>query len=49
MIGTDYTHADASAEIEAIDGLRRMADEGTIDQTAKRKILEDNPRAFYRL
>jgi predicted TIM-barrel fold metal-dependent hydrolase len=49
MIGTDYTHADASAEIEAIAGIRRMADEGIIDQTAKRKILEDNPKAFYGL
>ena len=49
MIGTDYTHADASAEIEAIDGIRRMADEGTIDQAAKVKILEANPKAFYGL
>jgi predicted TIM-barrel fold metal-dependent hydrolase len=49
MIGTDYTHADHSAEIEAIDGIRRMADEGRIEQAAKRKILEDNPSTFYGL
>jgi predicted TIM-barrel fold metal-dependent hydrolase len=47
MIGTDYTHADASAELEALDAIRRMADEERITQTVKRKILEDNPAAFY--
>ncbi len=49
MIGTDYSHADLSAEIGAIDILRRRADEGEFSQTAKRKILEDNPRSFYGL
>ena len=49
MIGTDYSHADLSAEIGAIDILRRRADEGEFSQTAKRKILEDNPKTFYGL
>lgn len=49
MIGTDYTHADASAEIEALQAIRAMADDERITQTAKRKILEDNPAAFYGL
>ena len=49
MIGTDYSHADMSAEIGAIDILRRRADEGEFSQTAKRKILEDNPKVFYGL
>ena len=49
MIGTDYSHADLSAEIGAIDILRRRADEGEFSQAAKRKILEDNPKTFYGL
>ena len=49
MIGTDYSHADQSAEIEAIDMIRRMGEEGRITKTQVKKILEDNPAAFYGL
>ena len=47
MIGSDYTHFDTSAEPDAIDEVRRWASEGRISETAARKMLEDNPRAFY--
>ena len=49
MIGTDYSHADQSAEIQAIDIVRQMGTEGRLSQTAVRKILEDNPKTFYGL
>jgi predicted TIM-barrel fold metal-dependent hydrolase len=47
MIGTDFSHADQSAEIGALDGIRRMAEEGRISKDQARKILEDNPMTFY--
>lgn len=47
LIGTDYTHADASAEIRSLEIIREWVDEGKISRTAARKILEDNPAAFY--
>jgi predicted TIM-barrel fold metal-dependent hydrolase len=49
LIGTDYSHADQSAEIEAIDLIRRMGDDGRITKTQVKKILEDNPAALYGL
>jgi len=49
LIGTDYSHADQSADIDSLSILRRWGDEGRIGQTAVRKILEDNPRQFYGL
>jgi hypothetical protein len=47
MIGTDYSHADQSAEIEAIDLVRRMGEQGRITKAQVKKILEDNPAALY--
>ena len=47
MMGSDYTHFDTSAEPDAIDAVRRWATEGQITETVARKILEDNPQAFY--
>lgn len=47
MIGTDFSHADQSAEIEAINIVRHMGEEGRITGEQARKILEDNPAAFY--
>ncbi|MCY4582342.1 MAG: amidohydrolase family protein, partial [Chloroflexi bacterium] len=47
MMGTDYSHFDTSAEPDAIDAVRRWASEGRISDTVARKILEDNPTAFY--
>jgi uncharacterized protein len=47
MIGTDYSHSDMSANISALDEVRRWAGEGRISQTAATKILETNPQTFY--
>ena len=49
MIGTDYSHSDPSANIAALREVQTWADEGRISRTAARKMLEDNPRAFYGL
>ncbi len=46
IIGTDYTHADHSAEIEAHAILRRRED---ISPRAAEKIVRDNPTRFYAL
>ncbi len=46
VIGSDYGHADTSAEIEA---LRRLKEEGKLSTNVVSKILDDNPRAFYGL
>lgn len=47
MIGTDYTHADQSAELRALDVIERKEAEGELPAGAARKIVEDNPRRFY--
>ena len=49
MIGTDYSHTDISANLSALDELRRKADDGLLSQAAARKILETNPQQFYGL
>jgi predicted TIM-barrel fold metal-dependent hydrolase len=49
MIGTDYSHADQSAEIEALDIIERRGANGEIPASVARKIVEDNPRRFYGL
>jgi predicted TIM-barrel fold metal-dependent hydrolase len=49
MIGTDYSHADQSAEIGALDVIEERAKKGDISATVARKILDDNPRRFYGL
>ena len=46
VIGTDYTHADQSAEIEAHAILRRRED---ITAQVADKIVRDNPTRFYGL
>ena len=46
MIGTDYGHADSSTELDALTTLK---DAGGISAEQHRKIVEDNPRAFYGL
>ena len=47
MIGSDYTHFDTSAQPDALQQVRTWVDEGRISETVGRKILEDNPTAFY--
>ena len=49
MIGTDYSHADQSAEIEALDVIERRGATGDIPASVAKKIVEDNPRRFYGL
>ena len=48
-VGTDYTHADQSAELMALDILEQRAASGEISAEVARKILDDNPRRFYGL
>jgi uncharacterized protein len=49
MVGSDYTHSDASMEFGFPELLQQRADKGDIPQTAVQKILHDNARAFYGL
>ncbi|HXG53643.1 MAG TPA: amidohydrolase family protein [candidate division Zixibacteria bacterium] len=46
VIGTDYGHTDASSQVDAIEVFRGNP---AVDEAAKKKILEDNPRALYNL
>lgn len=46
VVGTDYGHADTSAEIEA---LRILRDKGSIPKSSADKILDANARKFYGL
>ena len=46
VIGTDYGHADTSAQIEA---LRLLKKEEKIDKSVIDRILDDNARALYGL
>ena len=49
MVGTDYSHADQSAELDALDIIEQKADAEEIPSEVARKILDDNPRRFYGL
>jgi predicted TIM-barrel fold metal-dependent hydrolase len=46
VIGSDYGHADTTAEIDA---LRNMKNKGDVAPEVINKILWDNPKAFYNL
>lgn len=46
LIGTDFGHTDASSEYDALVKLRTMTD---ISDSARRKMLSDNPAKFYSL
>ena len=47
MIGTDYSHSDISANATALEEVSTWAAEGRISEKVARKILEENPAAFY--
>ncbi|MBV8085357.1 MAG: amidohydrolase family protein [Chloroflexi bacterium] len=49
MIGTDYSHTDISANLNALGEVREWAGQGLISQAAAKKILETNPTRFYGL
>lgn len=46
VIGTDYGHSDASSQVDAITVFRGN---DSVSEAAKKKILDDNPRALYAL
>jgi uncharacterized protein len=49
LMGSDYTHADQSQELDWPRQLQQRADKGEIPQSVVGKIMYDNPRAFYGL
>ena len=49
MVGSDFTHPDASLELGFSQLLQERADRGEISQQAVQKILYDNPKRFYGL
>jgi len=46
VMGSDYGHADTTAELQALSSLRETAE---VDGTVVNKILDDNARALYGL
>ncbi len=49
IIGTDYSHHDMSANLDALSEVKTWADEGRISHSVATKILETNPGALYSL
>ncbi|MDE2836380.1 MAG: amidohydrolase family protein [Chloroflexota bacterium] len=49
IIGTDYCHSDPSANLAALDEVKKWASEGRISDAVARKILETNAKEFYNL
>ena len=49
VAGSDYSHADQSAELQALGIIRERGERGEYSQTVVHKILDDNPRALYGL
>ncbi len=49
IVGTDYTHADQSAELKALDFVEESGQSGVISAEIATKILDDNPRRFFGL
>jgi predicted TIM-barrel fold metal-dependent hydrolase len=49
IVGSDYTHADQSQEVNFQAALRARADAGDITHAAAEKMLYDNPKRFYGL
>ncbi len=44
IIGSDYSHADQSAELEALSILQARSD---LSASTTNKIINDNPSEFY--
>jgi predicted TIM-barrel fold metal-dependent hydrolase len=49
LVGSDYSHNDPSKELGFVEILRQRADAGEISHETVRKMLYDNPKAFYGL
>ena len=47
LAGSDYTHQDAAQELGFVEALEARAAAGEITETCVRKIIHDNPKAFY--
>lgn len=47
VIGTDYTHADMTAEINALGVIKQRGEKGDLSETVTRKMLRDNPGKLY--
>jgi uncharacterized protein len=49
IVGTDYCHADQSADRNMLNTMRERATRGEVSETVVRKMLDDNPRRLYGL
>ena len=49
LSGSDYGHVDPSTEMGHVQALQQLADRGAITAETVRKIVYDNPKAFYGL
>jgi hypothetical protein len=49
MVGSDYSHADQSAEIDAVRIIRQKGEHGEIPRAVAEKIVSHNPVRFYGL
>lgn len=49
LVGTDYTHADQSSEIRALDLIEQRALNGEMPIETVHKMFDENPRRFYGL
>jgi predicted TIM-barrel fold metal-dependent hydrolase len=49
MVGSDYSHADQSAEIDAVRIIRQKGERGDIPAVVADKIVSHNPARFYGL
>jgi predicted TIM-barrel fold metal-dependent hydrolase len=49
VVGSDYSHADTSSELDALPILKERGEKGELPKESVKKILEDNARALYAL
>ena len=49
LVGSDYSHEDPSTQLSFVKGLQHLADAKVISTDTMRKMLYDNPKAFYGL
>ena len=49
LIGTDYSHTDISANLDALGGVQSWVDEGRLSDSQAQKMLDTNSVAFYGL
>ena len=47
LVGSDYGHHDPAKEPKFVDALQGRVDQGDLPSSAVKKILYDNPKAFY--